>query len=110
LKSGGMLLASFYNPVVFIGDRDPIYAEQGVIRPRYTLPYSDLKDLDQAALDQKHERGEAVVFGHTLTDLIGGQLEAGFSIDGFYEDKQPNPRFLVDRFMPTFLATRAVKR
>ncbi len=31
LKSGGALLASFYNPVVFIGDRDPTYLEQGVI-------------------------------------------------------------------------------
>lgn len=110
LKTGGALLASFYNPVVFIGDRDPVYAEKGIIRPRYTLPYSDLKDLDQAMLNKKCECGEAVVFGHTLTDLIGGQLEAGFSIDGFYEDKQPNPRFLVDKFMPTFLATRAVKR
>lgn len=110
LRPDGVLLASFYNPVVFIGDRDPSYAEQGLLRPRYALPYSDLKDLDQAALDDKHARGEAIVFGHTLTDLIGGQLTAGFSIDGFYEDEQPNPRFLVDRFMPTFLATRAVKR
>lgn len=110
LRAGGTLVSSFYNPVVFIGDRDAIYAEQGVIRPRYTLPYSDLNDLDEAALDKKRQHGEAVVFGHTLTDLIGGQLKAGFSIDGFYEDKQPNPRFLVDKFMPTFLATRAVKR
>lgn len=109
LKTNGVLLASFYNPVVFIGDRDPAYAEQGMIRPQYSLPYSDLKDLDRATLDKKRERGEAVVFGHTLTDLIAGQLEAGFSINGFYEDQQPNPRFLVDRYMPTFLATRAVK-
>ena len=109
LKSGGALLASFYNPVVFIGDRDPTYLEQGVIRPRYKLPYSDLVDLDQATLQKKRDNGEAVVFGHSLTDLIGGQLTAGFVIAGFYEDEQPNPRFLVDRFMPTFLATRALK-
>ncbi|PTN49804.1 SAM-dependent methyltransferase, partial [Achromobacter xylosoxidans] len=28
---------------------------------------------------------------------------------GFYEDEQPQPRFLIDRFLPTFLATYAVK-
>jgi SAM-dependent methyltransferase len=110
LKPGGALLASFYNPVVFIGDRDPTYAEQGLLRPRYKLPYSDLADLDQDVLEKKRESGEAVVFGHSLTDLIGGQIAAGFAIEGFYEDGQPNPRFLVDRFMPTFLATRALRR
>jgi len=110
LKPGGVLLASFYNPVVFIGDRDPSYVEQGLIRPRYRLPYSDLSDLDPIILAQRRERQEALVFGHTLTDLIGGQIAAGFAIDGFYEDEQPNPRFVIDHFMPTFLATRAVKR
>ncbi len=110
LKPGGVLLASFYNPVVFIGDRDPTHAEQGMLRPRYKLPYSDLADLDQDVLEKKRESGEAVVFGHSLTDLIGGQIAAGFAIEGFYEDEQPNPRFLVDRFMPTFLATRALRR
>lgn len=110
LKSDGILLASFYNPVVFIGDRDPEYAKQGLIRPRYKLPYSDIADLDYNSLETKYNNNEAVVFGHSLTDLIGGQLAAGFLIDGFYEDEQPNPRFIVDRFMPTFLATRAIKR
>lgn len=110
LKSDGILLASFYNPVVFIGDRDPEYAKQGLIRPRYKLPYSDIADLDSNSLEKKYNNNEAVIFGHSLTDLIGGQLAAGFSIDGFYEDEQPNPRFIVDRFMPTFLATRAIKR
>lgn len=109
LKSGGVLLASFYNPVVFIGDRDPAYAEQGLIRPRYKLPYADIKDLDPTALDKKRGNGEALVFGHSLADLIGGQIAAGFTIDRFLEDEQPHPRFLVDRFMPTFLATRACK-
>jgi len=110
LKTGGALLASFYNPVVFIGDRDPVYMEQGLIRPQYKLPYSDLKDLDQEVLQKKRESGEALVFGHSLTDLIGGQLAAGFVIENFYEDEQPHPRFLVDRFLPTFLATRALKQ
>ncbi|MDR0219361.1 MAG: class I SAM-dependent methyltransferase [Enterobacteriaceae bacterium] len=110
LKMGGVLLASFYNPVLFMADRDPAYMEQGLIRPKYKLPYSDLQNLTPEDLQKKCENGEAFVFGHSLTDLIGGQLAEGFSIEGFYEDDQPNPRFLVDHFMPTFLATRAIKR
>ncbi|WP_198971358.1 class I SAM-dependent methyltransferase [Xylophilus sp. ASV27] len=110
LRPGGALLASFYNPVVFIGDRDPSLAAQGLVRPLYKLPYADLDALPREALEKKRRNGEAFVFGHSLGDLIGGQLAAGFLIDGFYEDAQPHPRFVLDRFMPTFLATRALKR
>jgi len=109
LRPSATLLSSFYNPVVFIGDRDPAYAEQGLIRPRFALPYSDLAHLDQETLAGKRERGEALVFGHSLEQQIGGQLEAGFVLTGFYEDHQPRPRFVVDRYLPTFLATRARK-
>lgn len=109
LRSEGTLLSSFYNPVVFIGDRSLVYAEQELIRPRFSLPYSDLKHLDAQALDEKRKRGDALVFGHSLEQQIGGQLEVGFLLNGFYEDRQPHPRFVVDRYMPTFLATRALK-
>ena len=109
LRPGGSLLSSFYNPVVFVGDRDPQYAEQGLIRPAHALPYADIDALAPAALDAKRARGEALVFGHSLQDQIGGQLDAGFVLAGFHEDRQPRPRFLIDRYLPTFLATRAVK-
>ena len=49
--AGGRLLSSFYNPVVFVGDRDPRYAEQGLIRPAHALPYADTRHLDAEALD-----------------------------------------------------------
>jgi SAM-dependent methyltransferase len=42
LRSGGTLLSSFYNPVVFVGNRDPRLAEEGLIQPCFPLPYSDL--------------------------------------------------------------------
>ena len=110
LRSGGILLSSFYNPVVFIGDRSSAYSEKELIRPRFSLPYSDLKHLDAQALDDKKKRGDALVFGHSLEQQIGGQLEVGFLLTGFYEDSQPQPRFVVDRYMPTFIATRALKQ
>ncbi|WP_241070248.1 class I SAM-dependent methyltransferase [Achromobacter insuavis] len=109
LRPGGSLLSSFYNPVVFVGDRDPRYAQDGLIRPVHALPYADTMALDADALQAKRDRGEALVFGHSLQDQIGGQLDAGFLLAGFHEDRQPRPRFLIDRYLPTFLATRALK-
>lgn len=68
-----------------------------------------MKDLDAKDVERKIERQEALVFGHTLTDLIGGQLRAGFMIADFIEDSQPKPRFLIDQYLPTFIATKAIK-
>lgn len=109
LRKGGRLLASFYNPVVFVGDRDPEWQKQGVIRPIHPVPYADTQHLERAALDAKIDCDEALVFGHSLTDQIGGQTDAGFRIAGFAEARAPTPRFLIDRFLPTFIATLALK-
>ncbi|WP_206244482.1 class I SAM-dependent methyltransferase [Novosphingobium terrae] len=109
LRPGGRLLASFYNPVIFVGDRDAALAQQGLIRPAYAMPYADMRDLPPEALEAKLSSGEALVFGHSLTDLIAGQIEAGFQIAGFQEDHAPTPRFLIDRYLPTFIATLARK-
>ena len=57
----------------------------------------------------KQQRGAALVFGRSLSEQIGGQMEAGFVLTEFYEDHQPNPRFVIDDYLPTFLATRAGK-
>jgi hypothetical protein len=48
-------------------------------------------------------------FGHTLSSQISGQMEAGFLLAGFYEDDHPTPRFLIEKYMQTMIATRAVK-
>ncbi|WP_043638984.1 class I SAM-dependent methyltransferase [Chromobacterium haemolyticum] len=109
LCPGGRLLSSFFNPAAFIGDRDPAYARQGLIRPRYPAPYSDLRDLEPAALAAKRAGGEALVFGHSLAEQIGGQLESGFLLAGFHEEMQPTPRFVIDGYLPAFIATWASK-
>jgi len=109
LAPQGELLSSFWNPVVFVADRDPALTAQGVVRPNRRLPYSDLAHLSADELAAKRERGEALVFGHTLADQIGGQLDAGLVLTGFHEDWQPHPRFVVENVMPTFMATKAMK-
>ena len=77
--------------------------------PRYRLPYADTRDLSADQRDAKIARGEALVFGHSLSDQIAGQIDAGFGIAGFLEHDQPVPRFVMERFLPTFIATLAVK-
>lgn len=109
LQQHGQLLSSFWNPVVFVADRDPALSAQGLVRPNRRLPYSDIAHLPAADLAAKQARGEALVFGHTLADQIGGQLDAGFVLTGFHEDWQPHPRFVIENAMPTFMATKASK-
>ena len=70
LRPGGHLLSSFFNPAVFIADRDPSYAKQGLIRPTFTVPYSDLSSLDADALQAKQARMEPLIFGHSLAQKI----------------------------------------
>lgn len=77
LTTGGRLLSSFWNPVVFVEDRDPALREQGLVRPAWRLPYSDVADLPPEAIAAKRERNEALVFGHTLADQIGGSWMRG---------------------------------
>jgi len=110
LRHGGKLLSSFYNATVFIFDRDLKLAEEGLLRPKYKLPYSDLTSLNPD--DPRHDQikaGEPIFFGHTLTDQIGGQTDAGFLIAGFYEDDYPSKRFFIEEFLPTYIATYAIK-
>lgn len=77
LTTGGRLLSSFWNPVVFVEDRDPALREQGLVRPAWRLPYSDVADLPPEAIAAKRERNEVLVFGHTLADQIGGSWMRG---------------------------------
>ena len=54
------------------------------------------------------EDNEPLEFGHSLEDQIGGQIEAGFSIHGFFEDNNGGQDPL-DMYISTYIATRALK-
>lgn len=103
LAKGGVLMSGFMNPVFYMFDEE--LEKQGVLQVKYPLPYSDLDYLDKEALESKDG---AIEFGHSLEDQIQGQIAAGFVITGFYEDTFGGER-LLDRFCPSFMATRAVK-
>jgi hypothetical protein len=82
----------------------------GSLEVKYTLPYSDIEHLTEEQQRRWAEAGRPLEFSHTLEDQIGGQIAAGFVITGFYEDRDPdeqdNP---LSKFMPVFIATRALK-
>jgi SAM-dependent methyltransferase len=109
LRPGGDLLSGFDNPALYIFDE--VAYDRGELVVANVLPYSDLESLSPAELARHEREGWPLEFGHTLDDLIGGQIECGFIITGFYEDRYPpEENDLLGRYMATFMATRAHKR
>ncbi len=106
LRPGGSLLSGFINPITYMFDLDKADSE-GVLEVKYSIPFSDLLSISDAERQRLIEEGSPMEFGHTLDDQIGGQIDAGFVIAGFYEDRWPE--FVLDRYIATFMATRAVK-
>ena len=108
MRRGGSLLSGFMNPAVFLFNHDE--AEQtGLLRVRYSLPYSDLQSLEPEALQRKLVEEEPLEFSHSLDAQIGGQLSAGFVITGFYEDRWFDDSWLFSNHCPVAMATHAVK-
>jgi SAM-dependent methyltransferase len=107
LRRGGYLLAGFLNPAVYIFDLE-LVDSSGELRVRYALPYADTTSKNEEDVARQIERGEPLEFSHTLEDQIGGQIEAGFAIVGFYEDRHRDDPIAAR--MPTYIATRAIKR
>ena len=99
LRPGGCLIAGFTNPAMYIFDLE-LADRTGRLEVAHALPYAYVSPNGDDPLE----------FSHTLDDQIGGQIAAGFWITGLYEDTHAgadsNP---LNRHMPVFLATRAMK-
>ncbi len=105
LRPGGMLLTGFMNPVHYIFDL--FKADEGVLEVAHSIPYSDLTSLSKEDLEEYLEKGLPVEFGHSLTDLIGGQCDAGFVITDMYEDVMLDSP--LHKYHPNYIATQAIK-
>jgi len=106
LKYGGTLVTGMMNPVYYIFDFAEM-EEKGELKVRYPVPYSDSESLPPEKLEEYRRTGTPLEFSHTLTDLIGGQCDAGFHIIGFYEDRHTDA--LLSKYHPTYIATRSLK-
>lgn len=104
LKSNGILMTGLINPIIFQLNQD-ISPFQLI----YNQPYSDLNSLPKEKLDKLIKNQEALEYGHSLTEQIGEQLRSGFLMTDFYEDDW-NSEKVIDKYLPSFFATRAIKR
>jgi SAM-dependent methyltransferase len=104
LRPGGALLAGFLNPDVFIFDIVALDdREELVVRHKIPFTTADLPDAERL-----RAYGDGPIeYSHTLTAQIGGQLAAGFSLTHLIE--APHHADATARFMPGYIATRAVK-
>jgi SAM-dependent methyltransferase len=107
LRPGGVLLSGLSNPVTFLFD--PELEKQGVLQLKYRMPYSDLTSLTDEERRRYTDAGEPLCVAHSLEDQIGGQLEAGFLLSGFYEDKHVEGDRLSEYLPGLFFGTRALK-
>lgn len=107
LAPGGVLLAGFNNPTVYLFDTQRAERDELVVTHR--IPYSDVADLTEAERRELLGEDGPLEFSHTLTDQIGGQIDAGFVLAGLYEDRYPEGAAGLTRWMDIFLATRARK-
>ena len=108
LRPGGVLLAAFNNPVIYVFDPEDSTGEALVARRR--LPYADVESMPADALTAMIARDHTVEYSHTLDSQIGGQLRAGFLLADLYEDADrgpPNTGWA--RFFQPYIATRALK-
>jgi len=103
LRHGGTILAGFTNPVMYIFDLEK--ADNGILEVKYKLPYADSDHPEIAA--KLMAAGDALEHSHSLTDQLGGQMNAGFHIIGLYEDYHSH--VAVSDYTPTYIATRAIK-
>jgi SAM-dependent methyltransferase len=102
LRGGGALLTGFMQPHAYCLD-----LREGIYQVRFSIPYSDLTSISNEERIQRFGADTPLEFSHTFSDQIGGQLEAGFSMVDMYEDFDPGEA--INKFMPTFMATRSVK-
>lgn len=107
LKKGGTLLSGFSNPVSYLFDYEK--SLKGILDVRFKIPYSDLESLSETERQKYMNDNEPLCFGHTLQDQIGGQIDAGFAITGFYEDSWDESEEPINKYIDCFIATRALK-
>jgi SAM-dependent methyltransferase len=101
LRPGGILMTGLMNPLAYQIDESDLLL-------KYAEPYSDLHSLAQEKRDAYRKNLEPLLFGHTWTDQLGGQLKAGLRITDLFEDGWGGQHIL-DNYFKAFMATRAVK-
>lgn len=100
LKPNGILLAGLDNGFNYLFDEDESHITG-------SLPFNPL--ADEELYKKSIENDWGIQFSHSIEEQIGGQLAAGFTLTDIFEDTN-GEGFLHERGVPTFYATRSVKK
>lgn len=98
LKKDGVFLGGYDNGLKFISNDG--------ININRELPHNPLKNVNQMCELKDHDQIE---FSHTIEDIIGNQLLAGFTISSIFEDTDLSGKFK-DLNIPTFVAIKSIKK
>jgi SAM-dependent methyltransferase len=101
-RHGGIMLAGFMNPLFYLFDWDDM--ENGILTVSMKIPFSDIETYGVERLQKEDRPAE---FGHSLTDQLAGQMDAGFAVIGMYEDHHSQVK--ISEYTETYIATRAIK-
>ena len=99
LKKGGLFLAGLGNEINYIVDND----ENRIV---WKMPFNPL--LDEKAKEFLLEEDSGMQFSHNMTEQIGGQLKARFTLLDLYEDTNGFGR-LHELNIKTYIATKSIK-
>lgn len=99
LKKTGVLLAGLNNEINYIVDND----EKEIV---WQMPFNPLKDEKAKEFMVKENAG--IQFSHNMTEQIGGQLKAGFTLVDIYEDTNGFGR-LHELNIKSYVSTKSVK-
>jgi SAM-dependent methyltransferase len=105
LRPGGRIMSGLMNPMEYIFSKPAL--DVGRFEVKYALPYSDLDDMSESERIEAFGENEPLEWSHTLEDQLGGQIDAGFVITGFYEDYRKTS--VVKDYFPSYMATLAQK-
>ena len=106
IRRGGILMMGFIKKEVFMFDPD--YKKEDFLITRHSVPFNPLKDWTKEQIEKRFEERMPLAFSHTLTEQIGGLIEAGFEITNLFEDCDGGG--LHDKYMNSYVAVRAVKK
>lgn len=99
LKKGGIFLAGLNNEINYIVDSE----EKEIV---WKMPFNPLKDEEQKEFMEKEKAG--IQFSHNMTEQIGGQLKAGFTLLDIYEDTNGFGR-LHELNIKSYIANKSIK-
>ena len=102
LRHGGTLLSGFMNPLFYIFNWEDL--DNGILNVQNKIPYSDIETYGLERLKAEDRPAE---FGHSFTDQLTGQMDAGFHLIDLYEDAHSGMK--ISEYISTYMATRALK-